>query len=284
MGVKINLTEEQVKEIVFLYTDKELSMLKIEELTSLKSGVIKRILKENNISVRSMNFYKPKSFDENFFEIIDTEEKAYWLGFIYADGCVSGKVFSLKISAKDIEHLKKFKNAIKSEHKICEFVNNNGFGIGNEACSIAINNKKLLKDLLNCGVKQRKTKELSFKVSMPNELIRHFIRGFFDGDGSIYSTSAKKYPDYKSGTISFTGTKEMLEWVRDILMTVTKLDVSVYKYKDKDVYDLKMGGIGTLRNLYEYFYSDTTIFLERKKNKIEEILNSHNKLDKQSKV
>ena len=58
----------------------------------------------------------PSTFDEHSFDVIDTEEKAYWLGFLYADGNVSNtkNEVGITLQSSDIKHLYKFKTFLKS--------------------------------------------------------------------------------------------------------------------------------------------------------------------------
>lgn len=121
--------------------------------------------------------------DEHFFSVIDTEEKAYWLGFLAADGCVyknkggSWEV-SLRLAAKDKNHLKRFKLAMGAKQPITKTgdVKNPGF-------ALRIVRKKIASDLCRHGVMPNKT---MCGVSLPEfseELTTHWLRGYIDGDG-----------------------------------------------------------------------------------------------------
>ena len=148
------------EKILRLYTEEQLSMSKIASALGISSARVKRVLVKNNIEIRSNNYYKAKEVDIDFFSKIDSEEKAYVLGFMYADGYVSGKYFGFKQSAKDKEILEKIRTALKSEHKIGEYINNNGYGQGNTYCSLVISNEKMVSDLQNLGVIFNKSKVL----------------------------------------------------------------------------------------------------------------------------
>lgn len=243
-----------------------MSVLAISKKFNINSSVITRALKENNIAIRNNNEYKTKAVDRDFFEKIDTEEKAYILGFIYADGCITNHALQIKISKKDIELLEKIKSILHSEHKIGIYTNNNGYGIGNEYCAIRIQDHKIENDLSLLGVVPRKTKKLSLPTNnqVPQNLLRHFIRGFFDGDGSVYK--------HDIPCISFTGTYEMLYGIKQEMQKITNTKANIYPYKNKDVFDYKVGGTSQMKKVYDYLYKDSTIFLGRKKNKFEEIL------------
>lgn len=129
------------------------------------------------------------------FKIIDTEEKAYFLGLMYADGSIS------KITRKNSNYIKYQvqislidENLIKDLHKLFSFFNIQEFDFGkyksNWSKQFALRkaNKLLFDDLLNQGILQRKSKENKKNLKfpkIPQKFVSHFIRGYFDGDGSI---------------------------------------------------------------------------------------------------
>lgn len=263
---KITFSNSDLEHILHLYTVQHVSALAISKIFNVDRSVIVRTLKENGIEIRNNNGYKIKSVDSNFFEKIDTQEKAYILGFIYADGCVTNHALQIKISKNDIELLEQIKSVMHSDHKIGVYTNNNGYGVGNEYCAIRIQDYKIENDLKSLGVIPRKTKTLSFPTNLqvPENLLRHFVRGFFDGDGSVYKHDVP--------CISFTGTYDMLYGVKQEMQKITNTQANIYQYKDKDIFDYKVGGANQMKNIYDYLYKDATIFLGRKKNKFEEVL------------
>lgn len=270
---KIQFSSEQVSDIINLYSVQRLSVCKISAQYGVHDSVITRVLKENGVEIRNNNFYKTKYCNDMFFDTIDSEEKAYWLGFIYADGCLSKTQTSSRIEIKLAEtdrcHLEKFKRSLQSEHNIGTYVGTNGYNIGKPYCSIAIVNQHLADGLMRNGVVYQKTHILKFpsENQVPEHLIKHFIRGYFDGDGSVYC-----HKDSGIGGISFTGTENMLNGILDSIKAIIPTTTQVYKYRDKDIYDLKIGGSNYFRKCYEYLYDNATIFLDRKKDKFESIL------------
>jgi hypothetical protein len=140
--------------------------------------VLQKWSKIHNVNFK--NAYRKNFFNENFFEKIDSENKAYFLGFIMADGYVDkqGKTLTIKIQPKDIDILEKLNKEIESIATI-KFTKNNEF-IKLELCS-----KKLVKDLSVFSIISNKTKTMSFPKLSSKELYFHFLRGYFDGDGHI---------------------------------------------------------------------------------------------------
>ena len=167
---------------------------KVADYFNVSTTPIRKILKKNTIILSNRRY----DVDEKYFDIIDNEEKAYWLGFLYADGYIrerkSGNSLEMKLSIKDKHHLELFRKSIESNHKIIDVFNNvkyNGKVSTSHMSSLAIYSTKLVESIKTQGFHSRKT----FTISNPNigeEFINHFIRGYFDGDGS-FSFNPKKY-------------------------------------------------------------------------------------------
>ena len=147
--------------------------------------------------------------NENYFEKIDTERKAYWLGLLYADGSMVIKRNSynllIALKADDGYLLEQFLEDLETDYKVkytLQKVKEKQYPIA----KISICNTKLGKDLANKGIRPNKTTQCVFPTEdvVPNYLIKHFIRGFMDGDGSV------KRVNYKDYSLNFIGTKEML--------------------------------------------------------------------------
>ena len=209
-----------------------------------------------------------KPFDKHFFDVIDTEEKAYWLGFIYADGYVTKTVFGIKLKDSDTCHLEKLKSALKSEHSIGHYINRSGFNKKydpTECCSFSIDNKYFVDALIKDGVVYNKSKILTFPTEdvVPNHLVHHFIRGYFDGDGSVYFASPHGYIN-----ISFEGTELFLNEVLKIFNDISGTKAKLYESKGT-IKSLKVGGSRQVKAIYDYMYKDATVFLGRKKERFD---------------
>lgn len=241
----------------------------------ISEPTIKRYMLEHNINYKSDHGRK-NHFNKSFFNNIDTEHKAYWLGFIYADGSI-GKTdktqttenrLSINISAKDIELLYKFAESINYNNPKIQVYKPNESTYGtNDMCRIYLNSVELVNDLKNHGIKPNKTiNGVSFPFeSMHQDLYKHFIRGFFDGDGCISIHSREN-----SFGFSIIGEKDILLSVQQILMSkcnLNKTKLTDYPHKSFEIYDLRYGGRLQVQRIFNYLYSDATIYLERKYNK-----------------
>lgn len=137
-------------------------------------------------------------FNEDFFQTIDTEEKAYWLGFIFADGCISKSDsvvssenrITLALSVKDEQHLEAFAKAINMPTEKIRHVFPKHSYSGSEMLYLYCNSIKMANDLKTLGYSPHKASH----VEMPDiheDFIRHFIRGYFDGDGCVSGKALK---------------------------------------------------------------------------------------------
>lgn len=205
------------------------------------------------------NYYPPKvklSFDNTVFDVIDTEEKAYWLGFIYADGYVSDLQthrFEIALNAKDINHLYKFVNFIKASKDLVRYESKRN------CCRISLCNLHFCQSLNNLGVVPRKSLILQFpnESIVPKILLPHFIRGYFDGDGCIM-TSKNSVDKLQT---SFIGTKNMMESFQNYFGTNKKL--IVHKTKNGEVYYLRFRILQSIKILQK-MYNNASIYLDRK--------------------
>ena len=218
-------------------------------------------------------------FNENVFDTIDTEEKAYWLGFIYADGTISSsplrkeegaKVqyqFELSLSSKDYEHLLKFSEFLgyNKEKVFCD----------DTRCRLSVYSKHLW-NVLNCnGCTPQKSLTLRFpkKELFDNVfLIRHFIRGYFDGDGSVcYANKEHTMPAFH-----LLGTSQFLEQVKHYL-NIEDVPLHILHPTEQSITKyIQVGGKKAL-NLFKILYNDSIIYLDRKYNKYLDFCRSEEK-------
>jgi len=197
--------------------------------------------------------------DENFFDEINTEEKSYWLGFLYADGYVikrKNKYYSGML-IKDKEHMEKYKNDINSNSLILERKDGSFY--------INIYNKIFTKKLMKQGVVPRKTKIIKFP-KLKEDLINHFIRGYFDGDGSI--TCTEKTLNFHICCASYEFLEQLLIELKNNIDFDRKL--KIYERKD-GLYNIITSSINDINKLYNYLYKDCVVYLERKKEKFDYI-------------
>jgi hypothetical protein len=216
----------------------------------------------------------------DFFEKINNEKKAYWIGFFYADGNIRSKTNQINVTLKisDYYHLEKLAKIFNKKLNTRKFKDNR------EQCKqkfyssviLNISSKQLKDDLISKGVIPRKTyNDLDDIFNyIPDNLINHFVRGYFDGDGCIYTTKEKT-----KNYISFVGGRKFLEKIQNII--IKKTGVSKTKIqKEKGCDRLVWGGAEQIKFILEWLYQDATIFLERKQIKAIECIENANLIRK----
>lgn len=196
-------TDIPIKEIVEL-NKQGLSRREIAKHFGCSPVTISRRLAENKVI--AINHHNAIKFDNTVFDTIDTEEKAYWLGFLYADGSVSSSInnVELSLSIKDIEHLEKFRRFLKKQTPInTSFVTIKGQKY--ERCRCTVTDKHLKQQLIYLGCLPNKSKTLTLRTDIfeTPDLIYPFIRGYVDGDGCISFTSTGRLNLQIIGTPAF---------------------------------------------------------------------------------
>lgn len=183
--------QEKMELAVDMYSEGK-SIATIAKALNMCEKTLSKYLHYLNIEIRD-NYNKRQDLicNYNFFEIIDTEEKAYWLGFFFADGWISkarSYRISIELSKKDINHLEKFKKSIESNQDIKTRTRTNKVISTKELqyASITITNKKMFKDIEKYGCIESKTYEGNIKLELiPECFYKDFLRGYIDGDGCI---------------------------------------------------------------------------------------------------
>ena len=273
MGKKItNDIEKNVIKLIQNHSQKE-----VGEICKLSITSIRKILIKNNIKLsKSRVNMSHLSLDVNYFKKIDEPKKAYWLGFICADGYINVNNSKLSINVKDKEILEKFKFDIKSRHKLSErIIFDKRTNKNYQQYTLQITNQIFVQNIVSHGITHQKTDIANFPNIYEN-LYSYFIAGLFDGDGSISLDSKNKR--VRCNLIS---TKEILIFIQNILYK--NFDIKFKKFykvtKNKNnVYKIFFYGDNAISFLNYIYQGNYNIFLSRKYNKY--INNRYNKTSK----
>lgn len=262
MNKKIILNE---KEICDMYLQGK-SLKKISDFLEHKSsGPTKKILLKNNIKIKKQGSGNNRkiNLNENYFDEINTENKAYVLGWLISDGYVNN--YKLTFCIKDLEILELIKKELNSEHKI---IDNNYFDKRTnktyQRYILQITSKKIIDSLYKLGIKQKKSFNCPFPI-IKNKFIPDLIRGIFDGDGYIgfINKNNKPYPRL-SITINF----EICNEIRNILfkMNIIIPKFSIVSKKNKEsVCKLEINGFKRINIFKNFIYhKESCIKLNRK--------------------
>lgn len=244
------------------------SSVEIAELLKISTSTVFRTLKRNNIKTRS-NKENSRRFSvrDDFFEDITTEEQAYWLGFLLADGYITKPYYlGLSLATEDASHVEKFQKALKATYEIKHYQGKTTYGPASYS-RLLVCSEQLIKDLQKYNLIFNKTLVVEFPYLVPEELRLHLIRGYFDGDGS-WAKDKKCKVGY---SFKLCGTKEMLTSIAEILGIKPINMWKRYKDDGKNNYYLSIGG-KRVKDIADLLYKDATIYLQRKFERYQEMV------------
>jgi len=251
-----------IPNIVDLYAQGK-SLQEIAEEQGTSRYLITKILKKENIPFRSKEEYRTYALNEHFFDSLNSEEAAYWFGFIVGDGHnnIKNRSLEIKLHSQDHDHLIKFHQALKTDSPLRKPKNQ-------DAVNSIICSKYLSEKLIEYGIDNQKT----FSVTFPDKFIRpefwnHYIRGLFDADGSIYFKKNSK--NYVDPVFALTGAYRLILKIQQILINELNLSQTAFDTAsdNHEVVTLRYQGVKNVLCLKEYLYKNANIYLQRKYDK-----------------
>ena len=265
------------QDIITLYQE-GYSLNKLKEKFNYSPEKIKSILRENNVHIRTRseqisitNQLRGKKVNHNYFDIIDTTEKAWLLGFLAADGNIASNRNRIKmgLSAIDREILEKIKKILDSEKEILDYETNQGFGVSELSWSSA--NQKI--KLAQYGIVPNKTyKEMHLPELKEKELLLSYILGYYDGDGCFRN-------DGKYCRIEICSYRpELLQDFADIIKEYFLIDKKPHKDKNRQNYYTLTYSTEDVIKIMNYCYQICPIYLQRKYNKYQKWLKENNRI------
>lgn len=274
-------------EWVSLYND-GLSSLEIASTYGVGChGTVTSALAAKGVKMRSSSESNTKYTlkDHSVFDKIDSQEKAYWLGFLMADGNVTTKTedsrsgWSLKVglAIDDADHVYKFADFLGVESS-----NDNEKGVAKteKAATVSVVSRPIVEALMGYGCTPRKSLTVTYpKRELSRRYNKDFIAGFFDGDGCV--GASKRYANGGCGihVIFTSGSYNFLMSLQKVLADEAAVArFHLMKQKECNAYHLTAYRKNDVLRIYHYLYGTATTFLERKKTKYEELLKLNNLL------
>jgi Mor family transcriptional regulator len=229
------------------------SICDLSKIYNISVGKAYRILKSCGVVYRGARKYR---IDTDIFSTY-TQNSCYWAGFIAADGNVFKYTLKIALKKDDVGHLKKFLDFAKADYKIKEM---------KKYVSVSINSKKIVGDLkARFNIIPRKSLILQPPINLPKNMLKHYLRGYFDGDGSVYWSS-----NIRACFIS--GSPYIMKWFKNVIFNSLEIDKNVWKNKKKNEYRISLYGSKAVRML-NWMYNGSAIYLDRKANRYRELLN-----------
>lgn len=261
---KMLLSEEQIKDVCIRYLNGE-TTVEISKDYDLCDNSISKVLKQNGVKLRKA-VIRSRVANHDYFETIDTVDKAYFLGWMISDGAIienktrknRSRVISLEINSNDRYILEMFADKLDAPKDIVKDHNKRGHSY------IRFSSEKMANDLEKLGVFARK----SMRNELPKikeSLTSHMLRGYFDGNGIITIDKTD------SCHIAFYGSKRICEQVRDLLEE--ELGFNKNKISKTTCYHIWYGGNGNIRKFFKFIYLDCdSFYLKRKYEKFRKIV------------
>lgn len=268
------IDSSEYDKIVSLYNN-GISTVKIGKMYNCSHKTIAKILDDYGIT-RSTSKYRTYELDINYFDEIDNQDKAYILGFLYADGNVGLKkrTVTLSLQESDMEILNKINSCIgsnaplhfidQSKHK--QPKENTDYHYTNMV-SLKIYSTHICNKLIEHGVYEDKSLILEFPKWLNQNLYSHFIRGYFDGDGSFCTRIADGHG--RRDLITITSTDDFCKSVKSIISDA--LDIPCGNIYDASCHNgitkvLSISGANQTKLILDWIYKDANLYLERKHN------------------
>lgn len=231
--------------------------------------------------------HRKYKINDKYFNKIDTERKAYILGLMYADGCVysnkrDGKWAKLDLKYDDKELLEEIAREMDNKCPIKRhtYERNEYFStqdktyeFTHDMCRLSFRSDQIISDLIKYGCVPAKTFKITFPSDeiIPDNLKRHFIRGYLDGDGSIShqvrTSTSKSRKTYLHFQITFTGTSAFVNSLKEYLNNnVVKFTGSIRSRWNNghDNFTLFIDGNNIIEKILDWLYDDSTLYLQRK--------------------
>ena len=220
-----------------------------QKMNRTKDSILSRAsilgIKKNKLIVK-----RKYDVDHDYFKIIDSEEKAYWYGFIWADGSVYKNVFELALNEKDLSHLKKFKFAIKSSHEIKKHNRYNTY-------RFLFSSSYMIRNLNKLNITERKSYTNLVPI-IKNEYFVHFLMGLFDGDGCFSANKMK-----------IVCTENVATWLNKKIYELYGLDSKIYNIKGSVAKKFNIQKKSHVLAIMNLLYENNKFFLQRKKDKFD---------------
>ena len=248
--------------------------------------VMQHFLQERKLQTRQ-KFIQSK-IENSFFDIIDTEKKAYLLGFYFADGGILGNRLTVCVSKEDGEIVRLFRDTLSPNSKIHEGpsrVNKKTGYVSKECLRVSISSKHICEQLSKIGMGERKTYEANPIFSIiPDSMMSHFIRGYFDGDGCVCKVIAKRKHKTKTGeertyeieNFNFniiSHKKEHLIELSNIMTRLYGITPSIFN-DNKGCFLLEINRKADFFKMRSILYDNANFYLKRKKDKYYSIIST----------
>ena len=275
-------TFEELKDIKESYLKGE-SSVSIGKRYGTSHKPILRELHNMGIEVDQKKTVRKYKLNEHYFDNIDTPNKAYILGLLHSDGsnCVNKSTVSLSLQEEDKDILEEIRKEIGSEKPLefLDYSNKHDFGYTyKNQYRLIMFSKHMSEQLSNKGIVQNKSLIIGFPNWIKLDLLSHYIRGVYDGDGSIYRYY--RNDNNMPITVTITATDSFCTELKNICFKILNINSGIY---DASCHNgitkvFTLSGRNVVKIFLDWIYKDADLFLQRKYNRYCEYYNINNSL------
>lgn len=262
-------TPEEIDKVIYNYTVLGMGQKRAGAEFHMDDRMVKRLLIENGVHIKSIQETNISRYKMNHdYFSVQGHNQAYIIGFLGADGNISAKDnrIDLELFPSDYEILEKIRKELELERPIKIYECADGY----KKNKLFFYSAKIKKDLMEYGLVPNKTysKDYHFPYKLERQYVIDYIRGLFDGDGSVKMTGA---------SITFqidSSNKEIAEQVQSFLKKEHNIQAQISEQKKKNVNLYRVYCYGAqAKALYKVLYTPNALFLKRKYEKWQELLN-----------
>lgn len=269
MGKSIILTEEQEQQIIYNYTVLKYGQKKSGAFIPVSDKIVKKVLIKYNIPIKSIQETNVNKYfiNHNYFKN-QTEDVGYWIGILGSDGSVNrnkNEIY-IELQRQDRELLEKLNKSIENQRPVMDYVTGRGY----ENSKIYFYSAEIKKDLKDFKIIPNKTydKNYGFPFKLDKKYYKDYLRGLFDGDGSIKKGNSLTWQ------VDSCSLEIILELQKFLKEEGIDTQYTICPKKNVDIYRLYCYGKEKISKIYDLLYNtNSTLFLKRKKDKFQEFLN-----------
>ena len=264
---KCIFTKEQKEKMLELYNNPDVSTKSICEMFGISKWTLYNVL--TGLGVQGFGGKRKKyELNENYFDEIDSPKKAYILGFLYADGynSVSKRTITMSLEERDKDILEAIRTEIGSTRELeyLDYSNKHDFGYTySNQYRLLLFSAHMSRTLESYGMVQNKSLVLSFP-NIREDLLRDFIRGYYDGDGSVYQ--GKRLTQF---TLTITSTNDFCEALKEFVENKLNINCHIYDASNHNGITkvFNISGRIQITKFLDWLYQDAEMFLTRKYNR-----------------
>lgn len=230
------------------------------------------------------------TLNDSYFNQINTEEKAYFLGLLFTDGTnyENGyiKIDLIESDCYILERLKKSINYTGDIHHYpaeSKIINGKKYSC-QPSCRLSFLSREMSKTLSDYGIIPNKSKLGNYVKNnvIPDYLYNHWVRGLIDGDGGIDYWIDNENTGHKKFQINFCSVEDSVNKLADFLGNKFNCKPCIQdRYPDKDNNNLQLciSGNKIVREITDWLYKNATIYLQRKYDKYQELIQENERVD-----